>query len=428
MRVKIIVIFFILFISILLSSFCLAQPSQIAIKGERGSWYLEVNGKEFYIKGAGCGLAKGKNSEDYLNLAKELGANTVRTWGIDQGTEEYLDTAYKYGLYVCAGIWINFTDERGFPSYIYDEEYKEMKRKEVLDYINKFKDHPAILFWNLGNEAIYWTKDTKEKIAIAKFLESLIQEIHKIDPNHPVIYACTADYEELKIIKEFVRSLDLLGINSYGSIRFSYGKWDYLGFNIPFVITEFGPCGPWNRPKDVNGISLEQSDTEKAKLYKHYLEQIFEFKGYNLGAFVFHLGETTQESLTWWNINEGNLKRESFWVIHNLYTGKNFLPSLPKIKKFFLSKYKDLRPNEFIDAFVEVDGEDLEYSYKLSTALEGILQYYVNEPIETEVLGEGKRVKIKVPDKKGIYRIYCFVRDKEDNVTSSNCSISVTER
>lgn len=417
--------FLLIFILVLIPNLCFAQPSKVELKGEKGSWYLEVDGIPFYIKGVGCGLAKGRNGEDYLKLAKELGANVVRTWGVDQGTKEYLDLALKYGLKVCAGIWLNFVDERGWPSYIYNEEYKKEKKKEVLDYVNEFKNHPAILFWNLGNEAIYWTKDFEERIAIAKFLENLIQEIHRLDPNHPVIYASTQDFEELKIIKEYVPSLDILGINSYGTIRFSHGKWEYLGFNIPYVITEFGPYGPWDRPKDLNGISIEQSDEEKAKLYKYHLEQIFEFKGYNLGAFVFHLGETTQESMTWWNINEGDLKRRSFWIIHNLYTGKNYLPAFPKIKKFTLSKYK-VKPNEFIDIFVDAEGRDLKYSYKISTAIEGILKYYVNDWIETEVIEEAKRVKIRAPDKEGIYRVYCFVKDKEGNVTSCNRSISVS--
>lgn len=165
---------------------------------------------------------------------------------------------------------------------------------------------------------------------------------------------------------------------------------------------------------------------KKQNFYRYYLEQIFEFKGYNLGAFAFHLGETTQESMTWWNINEGNLKRESFWAIHNFYTGKDLLPSIPKIKKFVLSKYK-VKPDGFIDIFVEAEGDDLEYSYKISTALEGVLQYYVNEWVKTEVYVEDKRVKIKVPGREGTYRVYCFVKDKKGNVTSSNCSISVTK-
>ncbi len=419
---KILRVFIVLLLS---SSLCLAQSNNVRIKGKRRYWYLEVNGKRLYIKGVGCGLAKGKKGQDYLKLAKELGANTVRTWGTDQGTKQYLDQAYKYGLYVCAGIWFNFVDDKGWPSYIGNSKYKKRKEREVLDYVNSFKDHPSILLWNVGNETIYWTKDPKQRIAIARFLEELVQKIHKIDPNHPVLYSCACDYQELKIIKEHVPSLDIVGINSYGSIRFSQGKWDYLGFNIPYIITEFGPYGPWDRPKDINGVSIEQTDREKALLYKYYLREIQEFKGYNLGAFAFHLGETTQESMTWWNINEGNSKRESFWVIHDIYTRKKTKRNLPRIKRFTLSKYRGIRPEEFIEVFVEPEGKNLKYSYKISTAFEGILRYYVNEWVETEIQGQGNKVKIKAPKKEGLYRVYCFLRDRKGNITTFNRSIKV---
>ena len=35
-----------------------------------------------------------------MALAKEIGATTVRTWGVDQISKEYLDQAEKYGLKV----------------------------------------------------------------------------------------------------------------------------------------------------------------------------------------------------------------------------------------------------------------------------------------------------------------------------------------
>jgi hypothetical protein len=112
-----------------------------------------------------------------------------------------------------------------------------------------------------------------------------------------------------------------------------------------------------------------------------------------------------------------------------LYTGKALSLSFPKINKFILNKNKDIRPNESIDIFVEAEGQDaLEYSYKTSTAFEGILQYYVNEWVEIEVETEGSKAKIRAPDKEGIYRVYCFVKDKRGNVTSSNSSISVSKQ
>src|SRR3989338_1377984 len=121
--------------------------SIVKITGKRGSWVLTVNGKPFYIKGVGCGLASGKGGEDYLKLAKEIGANAVRTWGADQGTQAYFDTALKYGLMVDAGIWLDYVSDKKETSYIDDKEYKEKKINEIIEYVNKFKDHPALLMW-----------------------------------------------------------------------------------------------------------------------------------------------------------------------------------------------------------------------------------------------------------------------------------------
>lgn len=403
------------------------NETDVRIAGEKGSWSLLVNEKPFYIKGVGCGLANGEKGEDYLKLAKELGANCVRTWGIDQGNKEYLDRAAQYGLMVDAGIWLNWADpEKGF-SYIGDTSYKKKIREEALSYVKEFKSHPALLMWNVGNEAIFFTKSEEEKIALCGFLESLIQEIHQIDPKHPIIYA-SAGFLDLPYLKELVSSLDIIGINAYGSIRAFHSRWEFLGFDKPYVFTEYGPYLPFQRPQDLNGSSEELGDYQKAILYKDYTNQILSFKNYNLGGFVFHLGETTQESMTWWNINERNLKRQSFWVINEIYTGKSAPYFAPKIKKLTLSKYKDLNPGELIEVAVEmgeVNKDGYTYEYLLSTAEEGVLQYYVNQYIATAVIGKGDKVKVRSPQKKGVYRLYCFVKDKHNNVSSLNKSISV---
>jgi len=404
-----------------------ADASAVYVRGERGSWSLEVDGKPFYIEGVGCGLAHGRKGEDYLRLAQKLGANAVRTWGMDQGTKGYLDLAAKYGLKVCAGVWLNSVDNGGKFSYRYDQGYMVSKKKEVLDYVRKFKDHPAILMWGIGNEAIFFTKGEEEKIALCDFLEELIQDIHAIDPHHPVVYA-SAGIADLKYLAQYVPSLDIIGINEYGSIRIAHGNWDYLGMDRPYIFTEYGPALNINRPKDANGVSIEPSDTDKAKRYKEFAEEICSFKGYNLGGFAFHLGETTQESMTWWNLNQGRFKRPSFWAIYEYYTGKRSPTDPMRIKKLSLSKTKDIKPNETIRVNVEFEPADrkgLIIEYALSTSLENVLKYYVNDFVPVEIYSKKSMALIKVPKEKGLYRIYCFIKDREGNISSANKSICV---
>lgn len=404
-----------------------AWARKVSIVKEKDAWQLFVNNEPFYIKGVGCGYHKGRQGQDYLKLAKELGANCVRTWGTDQGTREYLDTAHAYGLMVDAGIWLNWADpDKGF-SYRGDTQYKKDKRREVLNYVKEFKDHPALLMWNVGNEALFFTESHEEKIALCQFLNKLIKEIHAIDPDHPVIYTSAA-FLHFSYLKKYVPDLDIVGTNAYCSLRIIQSNWQHHEFSKPYVVTEFAHYLPNDRPKDANGVAIELGDYQKASVYRELLAQLEEFKGYNLGGFVFHLGETTQESMTWWNINQGSLKRQTYWEVFKQYTGKLPSRAAPRIEKMSLSKVKDIACNESIDIEVTVrfdQDEDYLYEYKVSTATHDVLKYYVNEFVDVSVEGSGKKVIIKAPSQEGVYRVYCFVKDRFGNVSSVNKSISV---
>lgn len=409
----------------------------VTVKGKKGNWELLLNKNPFYVQGVGCGLHKGKDGEDYLKLAKELGANTVRTWGTDQGTQEYLDTAEKYGLKVMAGIWLNYASADGAFSYITDTGYMKTKKQEIVDYINKFKNHPAILMWNIGNEAIHFTKSEKERIALSQYLEEVVKLVHKLDPAHPVIYASAYD-TAIPYIKKYVPSLDILGMNVYGDINSADSRMQKENLNIPYIITEYGPIGWWDCPKDKNGKAIEPTDNVKSVWYRNHTRALKRLKGYNLGGVVFHLGETTQETLTWWNINYKKYKALAYWTIYKFYTGKQPANYPPKIKNFSVgadSSASSIKPGKIIKVTTEVidyENDSLDYSYLLSGADEGVLKYYVNEEIPVKVISEniensGMVARLKIPDalSSGMYRIYVFVRDDHGNIATANKSVQI---
>ncbi len=49
----------------------------------------------------------------------------------------------------------------------------------------RFKDHPALLYYDLANENQYWQKPRTPELA-QKYVDALVKEIKKYDPNHPV--------------------------------------------------------------------------------------------------------------------------------------------------------------------------------------------------------------------------------------------------
>ena len=119
---------------------CSAQPLKVTIvKNETGYSLLRDN-KPYFIKGAG--------GTSYIERLAAYGGNSVRTWGSNKGNE-VLDKASKLGLTVTMGL--DMTAERH--GFNYDDTAAvraqfERLRREVI----KYRNHPALLMWGIGNE------------------------------------------------------------------------------------------------------------------------------------------------------------------------------------------------------------------------------------------------------------------------------------
>ncbi len=401
----------------------------VAISGAKGHWGIVLNGRSFELRGVGIGYARGRDGTDYLAMARAMGANAIRTWGIRQGTLEYLDAAYKHGLYVDAGIWLNPAHEDGTYSYIHDEAYKRQVREETLRYVKEHRHHPAILFWNIGNETIYWTKREEERVAFCRFLDDLVREVHAIDPHHPVIYT-SAFTTAVDYVKRYIPSLDAIGLNIYGGLEEAHQEV-VSQLNIPYVVSEFGPLGPWDRPKDVNGKPVDLTDVEKADYYEQYATLIERYRGYGLGGFAFYLGETTQVSLTWWNLNDRQHPRLSFLTLAQAYTGRPIQNKPPVVFDLAVNKQANLHPGEAFEIRVryrEPEGEAVTFHYAASTDREtSTLEEFPNQEVPLGVEGDGAVVTANAPTQPGIYRIYVVALDPHGLAGTLSATIHVKE-
>ena len=70
-----------------------------------------------------------------------------------------------------------------------DAAFCKKEKARALAYVKQMKDHPALLFWNLGNEVFTFTEKLEEREAFGRFLEDLIKTVHHEDPAHPVVFA-----------------------------------------------------------------------------------------------------------------------------------------------------------------------------------------------------------------------------------------------
>ena len=192
---------FVLFVSI--SSF--ANDVQVSQKK------LTLNGDIFYIKGIcyhpvplGSKHRSFNTIDQDLALMKEAGINTLRVYEpIDD--IKILDKIASYGIKVIISFGYN---QNGF---------FDILSGTYIDYVKKYKDHDAILLWELGNEYNYHPEWFGGDIANwYNALNNASIKIHTIDNNHPVSTA-HGDLPDEQA-RSLVSDIDMWGVNVY--------RWD----------------------------------------------------------------------------------------------------------------------------------------------------------------------------------------------------------
>ena len=120
-----------------------AEPTQVSLTQDaQGIWSLQRNGQPFVVQGVG-----GSGS---IKLAKEVGVNSVRTWGIEQlefkdaEGRSFIDQADQLGLTVCVGLWVKH-ERHGFKYN--DPKFIAKQREEIVSAVRKYKNHPSVLVW-----------------------------------------------------------------------------------------------------------------------------------------------------------------------------------------------------------------------------------------------------------------------------------------
>ena len=406
-----------------------SAANKVELAGGPGNWELMVNGKEFFIKGLCWGVKLDKDNEDYyFGLVKDLGANTVRVWGIGSETQDLMDTLAKHGVMIDLGIWLQ---QNGWVNYAKDDQYKEKTLKEIEENVLKFKDHPALLMWNIGNEVIFTLKTEEEKIAYAKYLEQVCQRVHQLDPDHPITNASAWAFA-FPYFKKYTPSLDIYGTNCYGagSVLSIVKELDKLNIDRPYLVTEFGNTGDWEAPKDGNGQAIDMPDTEKAQAYSEiWQKSILPDKDKNcIGGFVFIFADNqaapSDTGGVWYNLLMDGKKRASYWAVREAFTGQKAENLPPKIEKFTIGKASGLQPGEKITVQVTASsqqGSELSCEFKISGLPES-----GNHVVKLESLKRAENTfVIKAPLKEGVYKIYAYVADNNGNLAIQGKSISV---
>lgn len=224
-----------------------AGPTHVRIVRAGEGWQLRVGGRPFVIRGAGL------DGGDQEALAAR-GANSFRTWR--PGTEHepgnaMLDRARRNGLHVALGIPMP-TERHGFDYR--DGAAVEREVARVRAEVLRYRDHPALLMWVIGNEL---NLDAREP-AVWDAIGRIATMIHRLDPRHPVMTTLAGvDPAVVAEIRRRAPDLDVLGVQLYGDVDRLAERMRASGWPGPYVVTEWGPTGHWESPTTAWGAPIE---------------------------------------------------------------------------------------------------------------------------------------------------------------------------
>lgn len=395
-----------------------------------GRYRLLRGGEVYDVKGAGLEFGN-------MEALARHGGNSFRTWRTDNGRmtgQEVLDRAHELGLTVAMCIEIA-RERHGFD---YDDEDAVAEqlayaRGEVL----KYKDHPALLAWVIGNEVNLYAENPRYLDAI----DAIAEMIHEVDGNHPTTTAFAGFGPDLAdAVRERAPHLDFISVQFYGDIvnlpkYLSQSSWDR-----PYMVTEWGAIGHWEVGKTAWGAPIEQNSSDKARSYRRaWDEALATDTALLMGSYVFLWGQKQERTPTWYGMFlPDGAETEVIDVMHLLWNGTWPENRSPQVETLYLDGRKaadsvTLAPGQDVTASIagsDPDGDALRYVWQVmeeSTATEsGGDKEEIPATLEglVAVIGPGE-IELTAPQESGHYRLFVYVHDDRGSAGHANIPFRV---
>ena len=399
-----------------------AEPTRVELRQSDRGWQLYRDGEPYFIRGAG-----GNSALDALVAA---GGNSIRTWGADD-IDELLDEAHGLGLTVTIGIWLGH-ERHGFD---YSDEAQVQKQFDYArDIVLRYKDHPALLLWGVGNETEGF--GDADNPAVWKAINDVAAMVKELDPNHPTM-AVTAEIggERIKGIHERAPAIDIHGINAYGGGPSLVERYRAGGGSKPIVLTEFGPPGAWEVGETDWGAPFELTSTQKAAAYRRAYEQsVTGAPDLALGSYVFIWGFKMEATGTWFGmfLPDGS-RLASVDTMTELWSGKPPANLAPAIEPITVSGAGETDPGELVEvrtAASDPEGEALTARWVLRPesgeyATGGDFRPMLPDIDDAIIESSLDGATVRMPEQPGPYRLYLYVYDESGNAATANVPLLI---
>jgi len=323
-----------------LLSFCTpSNNTEVKISGRQ----IMVNNDPYVIKGV-CyhPVPKGSDKRDFGNLPQDLalmveaGINTIRVYEpIDE--KIVLDKIHAAGIKVIVGFGYNQGGKFDILSGTF------------IDYINKYKNHEAILLWELGNEYNYhpeWFEGDLKNWYTA--LNNAADLIHKNDMNHPV----TTAHGELPndVALSSCPNIDVWGMNVYrwDNPEEIFSQWKAIS-SKPMYLSEAGGDSYMTIDRDdyKKGVNEKVQADANAKILESVFSNLEVSSGVTLFSFTdgwWKAGNNDTQDVGGWAPNSSGVPydgtpNEEYWGIVDIDRNKKETFDIVKSMYNQLSKH-----------------------------------------------------------------------------------------
>ncbi len=402
------------------------QPRSVQLSRTESGWSLDREGQSFRILGAG-----GTGS---LELLAHSGANSIRTWGVDDRTPTLLDEAQRLGLSVTVGIWLGH-ERHGFDYSDYMQVSQQIE--QVRSAVKRFRNHPAVLMWSIGNEMEGYGKG--DNPAIWSHIEFLASELKRLDPNHPVMtVVAEIGGNRVEAIHKLCPDIDVVGINSYGGVVSLPERYRKAGGTKPYVVTEFGPPGVWEIERNAFNAVEEWSSTAKAEFYKRGYKAVHADQELCLGSYAFTWGAKHEATATWFGMLLPDGKRlAAADTMRELWTSQSPKNRCPRIESLRLAVKGDsaraFAPKSQLTAqlrAVDPEKDKLRVVWQLTEDSQNYVtggEVQVSPDVFPNAISSpaNDSVRVTLPEWGGLYRLYAYVYDDRNGAAVANVPIKV---
>ena len=403
------------------------QPVKVEVVGKKGAFQLLRGGEPYVVKGAGAA------GMDLVTVAAR-GGNSVRTWGVE-GAQATLDAAQHHGLTVSLTLPV-VAERFGFD---YDNaEQVAAQRRRIEAIVRRYRDHPALLAWIIGNELDF--DHTNPKVFNA--VDELSRRIHELDPNHPTTTTISRVNPDLvRAVRARAPDLDFLSLQLYGALAALPRYAGRLLSDTPILVSEWGPLGFWEVGKTAWGAPLEQNSAEKARHYQEWHERFIAplLAGRVLGSYVFLWGQKQERTPTWFSMfAETGESTATVDAMQFAWTGRwpaNRAPALETLRLDGRARnvYLTARSRYAAEAKVtDPEGDPLTYAWSVKPESRARSVGGDRERAIPDVYGlfadaTAPKTTLRAPSAPGPYRLFITAYDGRGHAAHANLPFWVNE-